>query len=140
MRATDTMRSEEAGGDRPVAGWALALALDCEHLAVPPAARLSLRRVTEVEIGRGAQRAVHHAGGRLRIDLSDRWSSQVHARLARAGEGSSGVGTGSPPGVWKFDISPRELTVTRSQGRPTVPWIAWKASGGFLSRVLSYSK
>jgi len=85
VRATDTIRSEEAGAEARFSGWMLALSLDCEDLTAAPL-RLPLQRLSEVEIGRGERRAVDRAGRRLRIDLPDRWTSQIHARLARAGD------------------------------------------------------
>jgi DNA-binding NtrC family response regulator len=48
---------------------------------------VSLTGVTAVDIGRGVNRAVHTAGRRVRVDLSDRWMSQLHARLLRGGDG-----------------------------------------------------
>jgi transcriptional regulator with PAS, ATPase and Fis domain len=76
--------SHRAGGQG--AAWSLTVALDCKRIDDPPV-RLSLDRIAEVEIGRGAVRAFRRDGGRLRIDLPDRWASQVHVRLMRAAEG-----------------------------------------------------
>jgi transcriptional regulator with AAA-type ATPase domain len=83
---TETLSSKvpRRGGRPPE--WTLAVALDCERLSAPPL-RLALAPVSEVEIGRGPQRAVRVANGRLRLDLPDRWTSRLHMRFVRAGEG-----------------------------------------------------
>ena len=65
-----------------MSGWSLAVALDCQRIDDPPF-RLSLDRADEVEIGRGTDRGFHRAAGKLRIDLPDRWASQVHLHLTR---------------------------------------------------------
>jgi DNA-binding NtrC family response regulator len=84
--ATDTYASPapRAGTRRP--DWVLAVALECERLSAAPL-RLPLARMAEIEIGRGALRAVRRAGDRLRLDLDDRRASGVHARLVRSGAG-----------------------------------------------------
>ena len=83
---TDTFGSDSHRKEGRGAVWSLALALDCQRVVDRPV-RLSLDRIAEVEIGRGAKRAFHRDGGRLRIDVPDRWASQVHVRLMRSGEG-----------------------------------------------------
>jgi transcriptional regulator with PAS, ATPase and Fis domain len=60
------------------------VALECERPASAPARRV-LHALTEVEIGRGGERAAVREGARLRLEVPDRAASQVHARLARAG-------------------------------------------------------
>ena len=95
---TDTFVSHVPRGGHRGAEWALSLALDCERLAAPPL-RLSLGRTKEVEIGRGSERAYHRDGEKLRLDLPDRWASQVHARLTRDGEGWVAEDAGSKNGM-----------------------------------------
>ena len=104
MQGTDTFGTE-GPRDRDASGeWTLAIALDCARLGAPPL-RLSLAGVTEVEIGRGALRAMTRAGTRLRMDLPDRWASQHHARLTRTENGWIAADAGSKNG-------------TRVNGRP----------------------
>jgi transcriptional regulator with PAS, ATPase and Fis domain len=83
---TETLSSNAPPGRARDLEWTLAVALDCERLAAPPV-RLALAPIAEVEIGRGPERAVRIADGRLRLDLSDRWTSRRHMRFARAGDG-----------------------------------------------------
>src|SRR5262249_54634510 len=102
-RHTMANRTDTVGSESPRTGdrapeWALAVALDCAELRAPPA-RLALARVTEAEIGRGGERGFPRSGTRLRIDLSDRSASQLHARLARAGDDLSLEDAGSKNGT-----------------------------------------
>jgi sigma-54 dependent transcriptional regulator, acetoin dehydrogenase operon transcriptional activator AcoR len=83
--ATDTFLSESPRDEARPTGWVLIAALDCERLTVPPA-RINLLDVTGIDIGRGAERSFQRTGDRLRIELPDRWASQVHARVERDGE------------------------------------------------------
>jgi transcriptional regulator with PAS, ATPase and Fis domain len=83
---TDTFVSGPPRGEAGSTDWALIAALDCERLAQPPL-RVSLGGVTAVDIGRGASRALDASHRRVRVDLSDRWTSQLHARLLRDGDG-----------------------------------------------------
>lgn len=95
---TESFVSDPPRGETGATDWALIAALDCERLAQPPV-RVRLAGVTAVDIGRGASRAVHTAGDRVRIDLSDRWTSQLHARLLREGDGWSVEDAGSKNGT-----------------------------------------
>src|SRR5215470_17616539 len=81
---TDTFVSRAPRDSARTDEWALSIALDCEHLDSAPL-RLSLARINQVEIGRGAERGVDRHTGKLRLDVADRWASQVHARLLRNG-------------------------------------------------------
>jgi transcriptional regulator with AAA-type ATPase domain len=83
---TDTFVSGPPRGEAGPTDWALIAALDCERLAQPPL-RVGLAGVTAVDIGRGASRALHASHRQVRVDLSDRWTSQLHARLLRDGDG-----------------------------------------------------
>ena len=83
---TETSESFAPRDGKGAAEWALAVALDCEQLRQAPA-RLALGGVSEVEIGRGDQRAFSRKDRRLRVDLADRSVSQVHARLRPEGDG-----------------------------------------------------
>jgi DNA-binding NtrC family response regulator len=83
-------------GDEP--SWALVAAIDCDRPTDRPA-RWSLHGATEVEIGRGAARALVRDGARLRLEVPDRATSQVHARLARAGGAWSVADAGSKNGT-----------------------------------------
>jgi DNA-binding NtrC family response regulator len=101
---TETTESFAPRDGKGAAEWALAVALDCEHLRAAPA-RLALGGVTEVEIGRGEQRAFVRKERRLRVDLADRSMSQLHARLVPGGDGWTIEDAGSKNG-------------TRVNGRP----------------------
>ncbi len=65
--------------------WVLIVAMDCQALGVWPES-VSLAGVGCVSIGRGLERRVLPGGGHVRLDLPDRWISQSHARIVRAGE------------------------------------------------------
>jgi Sigma-54 interaction domain/FHA domain/Bacterial regulatory protein, Fis family len=65
--------------------WALIVALDCQALTAWPES-FGLGGLTEVSIGRGAERRFAPTGARSRLDLPDRWISQNHARLLRTGD------------------------------------------------------
>jgi len=95
---TDTLSSSVPRDRSRALEWSLAVALDCERLAAPPL-RLSLAPVSEVEIGRGPERAVRIADARLRLDLPDRWTSRLHMRFARAGEDWAVEDAGSKNGT-----------------------------------------
>jgi transcriptional regulator with PAS, ATPase and Fis domain len=60
---------------------------------------VSLARVVEVEIGRGAERSVRREDRRVRIDLPDRWASERHARLVCDGSGWAVEDAGSKNGT-----------------------------------------
>jgi DNA-binding NtrC family response regulator len=96
--ATDTFVSEPVRSEAGPAGWVLIAALDCERLAAPPA-RINLGDVAGIDIGRGAERRFQRTGNRLRIDLPDRWASQLHARVARTGDGWTVEDAGSKNGT-----------------------------------------
>jgi len=81
---TDTFVSHAPRDGARGDDWALSIALDCEHVDAAPL-RLSLARINQVEIGRGTERGVDRHTGKLRLDVQDRWASQVHARLLRNG-------------------------------------------------------
>jgi len=95
---TETLSSNAPRSSGRALEWALAVALDCERLSAPPL-RLALAAISEVEIGRGPQRAVRVANGRLRLDLPDRWTSRLHLRFVRAGEGWAVEDAGSKNGT-----------------------------------------
>jgi DNA-binding NtrC family response regulator len=96
--ATDTGLSDSPRDEAEPAGWVLIAALDCERLAAPPA-RINLGDVAGIDIGRGAERSFQRTGDRLRIALPDRWASQLHARVARDGNGWSVEDAGSKNGT-----------------------------------------
>ena len=96
--ATDTFLSEAPRDEAHPTGWVLIAALDCERLTAPPA-RINLVDVAGIDIGRGAERSFQRTGDRLRIELPDRWASQVHARVARDGEGWTVEDAGSKNGT-----------------------------------------
>jgi len=96
--STETFGSAARGEKPRVVAWTLTVALDCERLSAAPR-RIALERVVEVEIGRGADRAYRVGGTRMRIDLADRWTSQIHARLTRSGDGWAVEDTRSKNGV-----------------------------------------
>jgi transcriptional regulator of acetoin/glycerol metabolism len=79
--SSDTPRRRAAAD-----AWAIVIAFDCQRPAVAPL-RASLADVTAVDIGRGDARAMRVTGDTLRIDLEDRWTSQLHACLAREDDG-----------------------------------------------------
>lgn len=95
---TDTFASDTPRGESGPVDWVLIAALDCERLAAPPA-RISLAGVTAIDVGRGSSRAFEPVGDHLRIDLADRWASQLHARLARDGDGWTVEDAGSKNGT-----------------------------------------
>jgi DNA-binding NtrC family response regulator len=78
--------------------WGLIVAMDCQALTAWPD-RLGLTGVTEVSIGRGAERGWAVTGAQARLDLPDRWISQSHARLVRTGERWSIADEGSRNGT-----------------------------------------
>jgi len=81
-------RTESIGSEarrRSPEDWALIVALDCQALAAWPES-FSIAGMTEVSIGRGSARRFASTGARARLDLPDRWISQYHARLLRAGD------------------------------------------------------
>jgi transcriptional regulator of acetoin/glycerol metabolism len=80
---TESISSEARQGRQ--AGWILIVALDCQDLAAWPEA-FSLGGLAGVAVGRGVTRGFARTGNRARLDLPDRWTSQSHARLARADE------------------------------------------------------
>jgi DNA-binding NtrC family response regulator len=85
--ATDTFVSDQPRGEAGRVDWVLIAALDCERLTQAPS-RIGLADAVAVDIGRGPDRAVRAcADRRVRIDVADRWASQLHARLARDGDG-----------------------------------------------------
>lgn len=59
--------------------------MDCQALGAWPES-FSLAGANSVSIGRGLERRLLPGGAHLRLDLPDRWISQNHARLVRAGE------------------------------------------------------
>jgi len=59
--------------------------MDCQALGAWPES-FSLAGANSVSIGRGLERRLIPGGAHLRLDLPDRWISQNHARLVRAGE------------------------------------------------------
>src|ERR1051326_6084584 len=73
----DTSLSASPRDEAGPAGWVLIAALDCERLAAPPA-RINLGDVAGIDTGRGAERSFLRTGDRMRIELPDRWASQVH--------------------------------------------------------------
>src|SRR5262245_54765824 len=95
---TETVSSSDPRSGGRALEWSLAVAFDCERLSAPPL-RLALAPLSEVEIGRGPPRAVQVANARLRLDLPDRWTSRLHMRFARAGEGWAVEDAGSKNGT-----------------------------------------
>jgi transcriptional regulator with PAS, ATPase and Fis domain len=85
MRSTTTLVSRSQSRGECCSGWALCLALDCDHLAAKPV-RVSLADLTEVELGRASTRGFARSEARLRVDLPNRAASQVHARLSLDGD------------------------------------------------------
>ena len=84
--STETSSSDAPPGEAGNTDWALIIALDCERLTTAPK-RVSLAHATAVDVGRGDLRNIHAIDRRMRIDLPDRWTSQVHAHLSRHGDG-----------------------------------------------------
>src|SRR5688572_24362005 len=74
----DTSR-ERARATEP--SWYLVVALEATR-PLAGALRISLAGITELSIGRGPTRAVIRDGGRLRLELDDRFQSKQHLRLA----------------------------------------------------------
>ena len=121
---TDTFASDTPRGEAGPTDWVLIAALDCERLTVPPA-RVSLVDVTGIDIGRGGARSFQVAEGRMRIDLPDRWASQLHARVARDADGWAVEDAGSKNGSWYAteQLEPRTLyTLSISSELPMFSW------------------
>src|SRR5579859_927323 len=95
---TDTFISDTPRGEAGRADWVLIAALDCERLSAVPV-RLSLADITAVDIGRGPARSAAVDAGRMRLELPDRWASQLHARLVRGGDGWQVEDAGSKNGT-----------------------------------------
>jgi transcriptional regulator of acetoin/glycerol metabolism len=97
-RSTVTFGPESPRSANRAPEWALLVALECERLAAAPS-RLALAGLTQVEIGRGDARAVSRSGARARLDLPDRWGSQLHARLVGDGDSWAIEDAGSKNGT-----------------------------------------
>ena len=95
---TESIISEGRGPSR--VDWTLIVALDCQVLTLCPES-FSLAELGEVLIGRGSERTFSRTGPQARLELPDRWISQSHARLVRAGDGWSIVDEGSRNGTRK---------------------------------------
>ena len=80
LETTEEEVRGSAGPLRPPSAY-LFRVLEWEHLDAPPA-RFRLSGLQEVELGRGPERRAELlAGSKLRLQLADRWTSTVHARL-----------------------------------------------------------
>jgi len=85
MQAGQTESLASSAKPQPRSEWSLVVALDCQALDAWPE-RFSLNEITELVIGRGTDRSYHEHGPGGRLELPDRWVSQEHAQLLRAGE------------------------------------------------------
>jgi DNA-binding NtrC family response regulator len=77
----------------------LIVVLECDR-PLSGSSRHSLRGVTEVTIGRGAERAAARDGDRLDLTLPSGWMSSVHARLRLERDGWRIEDAGSRNGTW----------------------------------------
>ncbi len=81
--ATRTASDDDADAlEREAPRPHLFLVLEC-HRPTAAGVRIALDHVSEVTIGRGAERRIEAAAGRVSIALDDPWLSTGHARLAR---------------------------------------------------------
>jgi DNA-binding NtrC family response regulator len=79
---TEDARHKRAQQHPP--GEHLILLVECDRPSAG-GVRVSLDGVKEIEVGRGKDRAFERDGTRLIVRVPDRWMSQAHARLRRAG-------------------------------------------------------